>query len=75
MEGRFVPRAEDVVRSSAGEGRVTSGTFSPIMGKGVAMAYLPPEVTPGESVEVLIHDKPRPGIARKLPVYSKKNSG
>jgi len=71
MEGRDVPRAGDAVQSSAGEGRVTSGTFSPTLGCGVAMAYMPPEIAEGERVQVIVHGKPRPGWLRKLPLYSR----
>lgn len=74
MEGRFVPRPEDVVETPAGQGKVTSGTFSPMLGCGIAMAFLPASVEVGEKVDVLIHGKPKPGIVSKLPLYSKKKA-
>lgn len=72
MEGRFVPRPEDVVETPAGEGTVTSGTFSPILSCGIAMAYVPPTSEEGQQVQVLIHGKPKPGILKTLPLYSRK---
>lgn len=72
MEGRVVPRADDTVASNKGEGRVTSGTFSPTLGLGIAMAYLPPTAEEGEQVQVMVHGKPRPGTVKKLPLYSRK---
>ncbi|MEN6371451.1 MAG: glycine cleavage system aminomethyltransferase GcvT [Armatimonadota bacterium] len=72
MEGRDVPRPEDAVETSAGNGTVTSGTYSPSIGKGIAMAYVPPTVQDGEQVNVLVHGKPRPGMIKKLPLYSRK---
>lgn len=72
MEGRVPPRAEDKVVSSAGEGVVTSGTFSPTLGCGIAMAYLPAGVEEGQKVDVIIHGKPRPGTLKNVPLYSRK---
>jgi len=72
MEGRVVPRAGDKVESAVGEGRVTSGTFSPTLGRGIALAYMPPAAEEGDLVKVVIHGKPRPGRLRKLPLYSRK---
>jgi aminomethyltransferase len=72
MEGRFVPRPEDPVHTSAGDGIVTSGTFSPTLGFGIAMAYVPSAASEGQSVEIMIHGKARPGVLQRLPLYSKK---
>ena len=74
MAGRFVPRAGDTVSGEPGQGVVTSGTFSPTLGIGIAMAYMPPGAEAGMPVEELIHDKPRPGVVRKLPFYARKKS-
>ncbi|HEY9556620.1 MAG TPA: glycine cleavage T C-terminal barrel domain-containing protein, partial [Acidimicrobiales bacterium] len=53
VEGRRPPRADQVVLVD-GEpaGVVTSGNFSPMLGHGIALAFLPPEV--GEGTEVAI---------------------
>lgn len=41
LEGRGVPRAGYIVRTPAGEGVVTSGTFSPTLQRGIALARVP----------------------------------
>ena len=52
-EGRRPPRADQVVLiDGAPVGVVTSGNFSPVLGHGIALAFLPPEV--GEGSEVAI---------------------
>lgn len=52
-EGRRPPRAGSTVHR-AGEhiGTVTSGNFSPTLGHGIAMAFLPPAIDVGTDVEV-----------------------
>ncbi|HWL44190.1 MAG TPA: glycine cleavage system aminomethyltransferase GcvT [Ilumatobacter sp.] len=52
-EGRRPPRAESAVLID-GEvaGAVTSGNFSPMLGHGIALAFLPPDVADGTAVEV-----------------------
>lgn len=52
--GRGVPRPHMVVRSPGGGplGKTTSGTFSPTLRTGIALALLDPTVQPGEMVEV-----------------------
>lgn len=72
MEGREIPRAHDSVETSSSNGTVTSGTYSPTLGKGIAMAFVPASVSEGETVQVLVHGKPRPGIVKKLPLYFRK---
>jgi aminomethyltransferase len=52
-EGRRPPRAGDVVRLNGGTtGAVTSGNFSPVLERGVALALLPPDTAEGDAVEV-----------------------
>ena len=33
-------------------GVVTSGNFSPMLGHGIALAFVPPKVAPGDAVQV-----------------------
>ena len=52
-EGRRPPRAECAVRvAGAAVGETTSGNFSPVLGHGIALAFLPPTVEEGTAVEV-----------------------
>ncbi len=40
-----------------GDGEITSGTFSPTLGKSIALARLPAAVAPGDIVHVAVRDK------------------
>ena len=56
LEERGVLRAHQVVRvSGAGEGEITSGSFSPTLGKSIALARVPAET--GDRAEVEIRGK------------------
>jgi aminomethyltransferase len=53
IEGRRPPRAEQpVLRAGEPVGVVTSGNFSPELGHGVALAFVPPEVAEGDRLEI-----------------------
>jgi len=52
-----VLRAHQVVRTSRGDGEITSGTFSPTLGKSVALARLPAGIAHGDMVKVVIRDR------------------
>lgn len=58
--GKCVPRHGYNVRAAEDEvGRVTSGTFSPTLGKAIAMAYVCPEYSQtGRELDVVIRGKP-----------------
>jgi len=53
VEGRRPPRSGQAVLA-AGEavGTVTSGNFSPVLGHGIALASLPPEIEDGARVDI-----------------------
>lgn len=54
-QGRQPPRAGSVVwmaGQEGGSGQVTSGNFSPSLGHGIALAFLPPAASPGDEVTV-----------------------
>ena len=57
LEGGGVLRAHQKVESAKGEGEITSGTFSPTLGKSIALARLPLGTAPGETVHVQVRDK------------------
>lgn len=67
-----IPRRDFKVTDQAGAeiGVVTSGTFSPILKRGIAMAYLrAPSSKLGEPVKVVIRDAPSQGKIVKFPFY------
>jgi aminomethyltransferase len=57
------------VRSAAGAplGETTSGTFSPTLHTGIALALLDPAVRPGDVVEVDVRGRALPCEVVKLP--------
>ncbi len=53
-------------------GRITSGTFSPILQGGIAMAYVPRQhASEGETVMVKVREKPVESEIVKLPFYQR----
>jgi len=53
VAGRQPPREDYTVSTGVSEpGVVTSGNFSPVLGRGVALAFLAPDVEPGQNVEI-----------------------
>jgi aminomethyltransferase len=67
--GRGVPRPHMAVRSPAGAplGETTSGTFSPTLRTGIALALLDPAVRPGDSVEIDVRGRALPCEVVKPP--------
>jgi aminomethyltransferase len=65
--GKGVLRAHQSVRTTSGEGMITSGTFSPTLGRSIALARLPVDAAPGQTVEVQIRDKWLPAKVVKYP--------
>ena len=62
LDGKRPPRAEQTVVDEAGEvlGEVTSGNFSPMLDRGIALAFLRPDVEPGTRVAVDIRGRHEP---------------
>ncbi len=52
-----VLRAHQKVHTAGGDGEITSGTFSPTLGKSIALARLPAGVAVGDVVQVSVRDK------------------
>jgi aminomethyltransferase len=71
MAGSEIPRPGYLILISGNEvGRVTSGTYSPSLKKGIGMGYLPVELTSeGAMIEILIRDRTAPALVIKLPFY------
>ena len=50
-------RAHQTVHTDLGPGEITSGTFSPTLGKSIALARVPAGILAGDSVQVAVRDK------------------
>ena len=70
MESRHVPRDGYAVKTEDGSGEVSSGTYSPTLECGIAMAFLPPDCKIGDAVEVMLRSQSAPARLCKLPFYS-----
>jgi aminomethyltransferase len=73
-----IPRRGFEVTDKEGRdlGSVTSGTFSPVLKKGIAMAYMPPESSQlGSEVEVIVREAPAPARVVKPPFYDDSTYG
>jgi aminomethyltransferase len=72
VEGRRPPRADQTV-TSGGEaiGRVTSGNYSPTLERGIALAFLPPEVGEGREVAIAVRGGEVPATVVPLPFYKR----
>jgi aminomethyltransferase len=67
-EGRRPPRSEcPVVVAGEVVGETTSGNFSPVLGHGIALAFLPPDVEEGAAVEVDLRGTTLPGAVVATP--------
>src|SRR5205814_9973573 len=73
MLDRAIPRPHYAVLAHGREvGHVTSGTFSPTLGKGIALAYVPTELgTIGTELAVQVRGEPHPARVVKTPFYKR----
>ena len=62
-----VLRAHQKVVTAAGDGEITSGTFSPSLSQSIAFARLPMGVAVGDTVQVEIRDRKLAATVVKLP--------
>lgn len=70
-DGRRPARAGcAVLIDGAPVGEVTSGNFSPVLGHGIAMAFLVPETVEGQPVEIDVRGKSLAGHVVKMPFVS-----
>jgi aminomethyltransferase len=69
---RGIPRAGMQVKNSNGEviGEVTSGTFSPTLKKGIALALINPEYKIGDELVVDVRGRDSAAIITKLPLVT-----
>jgi aminomethyltransferase len=71
MEEKAVPRQGMPVE---GGGEVTSGTHSPMLDRGIGLAYVPAERSaPGTELVVDVRGKPRRASVVRKPIYRKEN--
>jgi aminomethyltransferase len=71
---RGIPRHGYAVRADGRDvGTVTSGTSSPILGRGIALAYVEPGyASPGQELELVIRDRPVRARAVAPPFIGKR---
>ena len=67
LDAGGVLRAHQKVRTAHGDGEITSGTFSPTLGKSIALARLPRGTAVGDTVHVLVRDKELAARVVKAP--------
>ena len=72
-DGRRPPREGcSVLIDGAAVGTLTSGNFSPVLGHGIALAFLPPKTEVGTPVEVDVRGAMLPGLVAATPFITKQ---
>ena len=72
VDGRQIPRAGcSVLIDGKAVGEVTSGNFSPMLGQGIALAFLPPEVEIGAPATVDVRGRPVDATVVQTPFVAK----
>jgi aminomethyltransferase len=72
VEGRRPPReGQPVLVDGKPVGVVTSGNFSPMLERGIALAFLPPGIEPGAAVEIDQRGTLAAGVVVKPPFWSR----
>ena len=74
LRDKGVLRSHQQLRSAHGAGEITSGSFSPTLGRSIALARLPLRARPGEQVEVEIRDRWLAAEAVKYPFVRRGKS-
>ena len=69
LEDRGIPRHGYRVRSAEGGGEVTSGNVSPLLDRGIGLAYVSPVPAEGVAIEVEIRDRWVPGRVVSPPFH------
>ena len=68
-----VPRPGcDIYRNGEKIGQLTSATFSPCVGKGIGVGYVPTDLKEGDPVELEIHARKVPAKVSRVPFYDNK---
>jgi aminomethyltransferase len=72
VEGRRPPRADQpVLHEGQPVGVVTSGNFSPTLGHGIALAFLPPDLDTGTEVAIDVRGRPLDAVVVDLPFVAR----
>jgi aminomethyltransferase len=72
-EGRQPPRTgAPVLVAGQPVGEVTSGNFSPVLGHGIALAFVPPDLAEGTPVELDLRGRHLRARLVPLPFVKKK---
>lgn len=72
LDERGIPRHDYEIADENGRiiGKVTSGTMSPSLGKGIGMGYVSTELaTPGSKIFIKVRNKALPATVVKMPFY------
>ena len=71
-QDRGIPRAGMKIKNSSGEfvGEITSGTFSPTLKKGIALALVNPEYKVGDELIVDVRGRESVAVISKLPLVT-----
>ena len=71
---KAIPRHGNIIRVDGSNiGMITSGTMSPLLGKGIALAYVNEEFSmPGQELDVIIRDKSVQAKVVRLPFIGKR---
>lgn len=74
IEGRLIPRHGDgiVLPASNGKGYVTSGGFSPVLGRAIAMGYVSPWAKAADHASFTVRGREVSGTAVKPPFVKRK---
>jgi len=73
VPGRRPPRGDcDVLISGSVAGRTTSGNFSPVLGHGIALGFLPPDTDEGTEVSIDLRGTALAGRVVATPFVAKR---
>ncbi|MET0737711.1 MAG: glycine cleavage system aminomethyltransferase GcvT [Acidimicrobiales bacterium] len=71
LDGKRPPRADQsVVDGDAVVGAVTSGNYSPMLDRGIALAFVRPDIEPGARLAVDVRGRPEPAEVVTPPFWT-----
>ena len=69
---KLIPRHGERFAAGSGSGSVTSGGYSPVLGKAIAMGYVTPWAGPDDSVQLSVRGRAVTGRVVKPPFVKGK---